>query len=107
RRRDGEGHLLPGEILIANPPSDHRQILNHEGTVDRIFLNWKKLDCAAAFAQRFFFSSENSVDQTQNTQCRPVIWWGWDDFVLLGTRCDKGSAGFVIVVCHSSHDAFH
>src|SRR5207249_10934850 len=49
-RMDGDGQLLTGEIVIANPPGDHRQVLNHERTVDRILLNGKKLDRAAAFA---------------------------------------------------------
>src|SRR5213083_41249 len=106
-RMDGDGQLLTGEILIANPPGDHRQVLNHERTVDRILLNGKKLHCAAAFAQRFFSSPETSVDQPQNTQCRTVIWLGLDHLLLLCTRRDKGSASFVIVVAHSSDNAFH
>ena len=53
---------LAGEVLIANPGGDHRQIRNHERTIDCILLHGKKLDCAPAFAQRFLLASKSGVD---------------------------------------------
>src|SRR5206468_7001170 len=50
RGTDGDCKLFAGEIVLANPCSDHRQIRYHKGPVDCIFSRRKKLDRASAFA---------------------------------------------------------
>src|SRR5438034_4480009 len=50
RGTDGDCKLFAREIFLANPCSDHCQILDHKWTVDCIFLHWKKLDRASSFA---------------------------------------------------------
>ena len=46
RIADGGGKLLAGEILIANPSSDHRQTHDYARAADRIFFHGKQLDGA-------------------------------------------------------------
>src|SRR6266571_4496592 len=38
-RTGGNGQLLAGELVITDPGSDHRQILDHRRTSDRIFFH--------------------------------------------------------------------
>jgi hypothetical protein len=58
----GDGKLFAREIFVANPRSDHGQILDHGLTVDCIFFHGKKLDCLPALAQRLLFPPKSSVD---------------------------------------------
>src|SRR6267143_705246 len=48
RRAGGDGELFAGKIFVANPRSDHRQILDHCWTNQCIFFYLEKLDCAPA-----------------------------------------------------------
>src|SRR5439155_3712507 len=80
---DDAGKLFASEIFVANPRSDHGQILDHVRAIHRIFFHGKKLHRAPPFAQRLLFSPESSVDQTKHAQRRAVIWLSLDDFLLL------------------------
>ena len=44
------GKLFAREIFVTNPRSDHCQILDHERTVNCIFLRGEQVNCALAFA---------------------------------------------------------
>ena len=59
---EGDLKLLAGEILVANPSRDHRETHDYARAADRIFLHRKQLGGAAAFVQRFLFSSKRGVD---------------------------------------------
>src|SRR5262249_60577796 len=59
---DGGRKLFAGEIFVADPCSDHSEILNHPRAIDRIFFRWQQLDRTSAFAQRFLFSPKSGVD---------------------------------------------
>src|SRR5262245_24743300 len=103
---DGNGKLLAGEIFVANPGSDHRQILNHDWTIDCIFLHGKKLDRAPAFLQGFLFSPQTRIDQAEHAHCGAIVWLSFDDFFLVRPCGSERSAGSRIVVGHSSDYAF-
>src|SRR6266403_4909985 len=66
RGPEGDGKLFAGEVFVANPGSDHREVFDHGDSVNRILFHRKKLNCAPAFAQRFLLPFERSVDQTQH-----------------------------------------
>src|SRR5262245_53488415 len=59
---DGGRKLFTGEIFVTDPCSDHREILNHSGAIDRVFFRWQQLYCASAFLQRLFFPPKSGVD---------------------------------------------
>ena len=51
---DCDGKLFEGEIFVANPGSNHRQILDHCDASERILSYRTKLHRTTAFAQRVF-----------------------------------------------------
>ena len=71
-----------------------------------IFFHRKKLNCAAAFAQRFLFSAEAGIDHAQHAPCRAEIWLRLDDFLLLCACSGKSQLRFALVVCHARDEAF-
>src|SRR5438552_13591619 len=104
---DDKGKLLAGEIFVAKPRSDHRQILDHGRTIHCIFLHGKKLNRALAFAKGIVLSPESGIDQTKDAQCRAVIWLSLDDFLLLRACSTELRPRFLIVFDHTSDNAFH
>ena len=72
--------LFASEIFVASPCSDHREILDHDRTLECIFFHGKKLNRAPAFAQCFLFPAESGVDQTKHAQRRAVIWLSFNRF---------------------------
>jgi hypothetical protein len=59
---DRSGELFAREIFLANPRSDHCQILYGSRTIQCIFFRRKKLNRAPSFAQRVLFSAETRID---------------------------------------------
>src|SRR5436190_21846728 len=59
---DRDGELFACEILIANPRSDHRQILDHCDASERILPYRTNLQRTTAFAQRVFFAPKCGID---------------------------------------------
>src|SRR6266700_7390417 len=107
RRTDGDGKLFAGEIFVASPRGDHRQIRNHERAIDCIFFHGKKLDRAPAFAQCFLFLAKSRVDQTKHAHRRAVIWFRSNRFLLLRACSSERSPCFSLVFRHTSDNAFH
>ena len=61
-RAGDHGQLLASEIFVADPGRNHRQILDHRRTSERIFFHGQKLNRAPPFAQRFFFAAQSGID---------------------------------------------
>src|SRR5205814_2729739 len=99
RAADNAGKLFAGEIFVANPRSDHRQILNHGDAL--------KLDRAPAFAQGVVFPPKSGVDQAKHAQCLSVIWLSLDDFLLLRACSSKSRPRFAFVLHHTSDNTFY
>src|SRR5439155_7028757 len=102
--RDRE--LFVGEIFVANPCSDHRQIFNHALAIEGVFRRRKKLDSAPAFSQCVLFPPKGSIDQTKHAQRWTVVWLGLDDFLLLGARRSESEPRFAFVFSQASDNAF-
>src|SRR6266487_3496116 len=104
---DDNGKLFAGEIFVAKPRSDHRQILDHGRAKHCIFFHGKKLNRALAFTKGIVLSPESGIDQTQDAHCRAVIWLSLYDFLLLRACSSESAARCVIVFCHTSDNAFY
>ena len=65
-RLDDDGELFAGEIFLSNPRCNHCKVSDEVPADECFFLRRKKLKCATAFAQRFLFPAEASVDHTQH-----------------------------------------
>src|SRR5438132_12513981 len=63
---NGDGKLLTGQSVVANPSRDHRKIGDHDAPTDCIFFHWKKLNCSPAFADRLLSPPKSGVDQTED-----------------------------------------
>ena len=73
--------FFTSEVIVANPCSDHRQVLDHTLPIDRILFHRQKFNGAAAFAQRFFFLAKSGIDQTEHDQRWAVrLGWAWTIF---------------------------
>ena len=107
RDADSGGELLQGKIFVANPRSNHCEILDYCGTVERIFFWGKQRGCAASFAQRFVFPFQSGIDQTKCAQRHRVIWLGLDNFLLVRPCSGEIRPRFVLVFRHSRDNAFH
>src|SRR5262249_48893699 len=59
---NGDRQLLASQILIAQPGSNHGQILDHGWTNQRILFHRSDLDRPLAFTQCFFPPAEARVD---------------------------------------------
>src|SRR6266516_7154568 len=103
---DGGGKLLAGEIFFTNPRSNHRQILDHDHAVECVLFHGKKLNPPSAFLQGLLFPPESSVDDTERTPCRAVIWLSLYDFLLLYARSSKSQLRLMFVICHARDNAF-
>src|SRR5215831_5924873 len=99
--------LFEGEIFIANPGSDHCQMLYQEDCCEWIVFYRKKLDCTPAFTQRVLFVSETSVDQTKRAHCQAVIGLSLDDFRLLCACYGKGRQRSAIIARHTGDDSLY
>src|SRR6266699_7166798 len=101
RAADDVGKLSARDIFVANPRSNHRQILDHGD------IHGKKLDRAPASAQRVVFPPKSGVDQAKHAQCLSVIWLNSDDFLLLGACSSKSRPRFAFVLHHTSDNTFY
>src|SRR5262249_48964993 len=72
RAMDDAGKLFAGELFVTDPRSDHRQVLEHRGTLAGIFLDRHQLHRAPAFAQRVLSAPRPGVDQPKHPPGRPV-----------------------------------
>ena len=90
--------LFAGEIVVANPCSNHRQILDHCDAVAPHPFPSVKLHRAPAFSQCFLFASKTGIDQTKHAQCRTVIGLGLDNFLLLRACSRESGLGSSIVL---------
>src|SRR5262245_32886049 len=61
-RTDRDRKLFAGEIFFTDPRGDHREVFDHTFSVNRIFFYGKKLNCAAALPQCFFFPPQPGVN---------------------------------------------
>src|SRR5581483_5765667 len=104
---DGRGKLFASEIFVTNPRSNHRGIGDHQRTIDCVLFHRKKLDRTLAFAQRLLSSAESGVNQTKHAPRRPMIWLSLDGFLLLRPRNNKSGSCLVMIVYHTSDDAFY
>src|SRR4029077_10651931 len=104
---NGDGKLLAGQSVVANPGRDHRKMRDHDPSIDSIFFYWKKLDGSTAFSQRLFLPPKSGIDQAKHTQCRPVIWLTFNDFLLLHACISKRRPRFAIIFDHTSIKTFH
>jgi hypothetical protein len=66
REANGGAKLIAREIVIANPRSNQREVLDHTPPTDCIFFNRKQLNRAPSFAQRFLFSAQAGIDQAKH-----------------------------------------
>src|ERR1043166_5633429 len=96
---NGDLKLLAGDIFVASPRCDHRQITDHAYTIDCIFFHRKKLDCAPPFSQCVFFSSQSSINQTKHAPRWAVIWLSLHHFLVLCARRGESNPCLVTVVC--------
>src|SRR6266481_7737692 len=78
-RLDDDGELFAGEIFLSNPRCNHCKVSDEVPADECFFLRRKKLKCATAFAQRFLFPAEASVDHTQHAPSRTKIGLRRDD----------------------------
>src|SRR5438067_2576306 len=81
--------------------------MDHERTIEGVFFHGKQLDRAPAFAQGLILPPESGIDYTEHAQCRTVIWFSLDDFLLLRARSSKSQLRLLLVVCHTRDNAFH
>src|SRR5207249_1260989 len=103
-----DGKLFAGEIFVANPRSNHRQILDHCDAPERVFFYRTTVHRATAFAPGFFLPPESGVDQTKHAQCWTVIWLSLDNFLLVreGSGEDR-RLRLGIVLCYTGDNPFH
>jgi hypothetical protein len=57
--------LFDRKIFLAGPGVDLREVNGKDYAIERIFRNRQKLACVPSFAQRFFFPTKASIDNTQ------------------------------------------
>src|SRR6266436_2560038 len=105
-RLDDDGELFAGEIFLSKPRCNHCKVSDEVPADECFFLRRKKLKCATAFAQRFLFPAEASVDHTQHAPSRTKIRLRLHDFLLLCACSDKGQLCSALVVCHAGDEAF-
>src|SRR5262249_8633672 len=99
----GSGQLFASEVFVANPCRSHCQILDHDGTVKRILSYRNKFNRAPAFTERFFFSSQGSINQTKHAKSRPVIWLKVYGFRLF-SECSSERGSRLFVIIHHASD---
>src|SRR5215813_6093874 len=99
------GKLFASEVFVANPCRSHCQILDHDGTVKRILSYRNKFNRVPAFTERFFFSSQCSINQTEHAKSRPVIWLKLHGFLLLGERSSECGSRFFGIIHRTSDNS--
>src|SRR6185503_9457527 len=104
---DGDCKLIASEIFFTNPCSGHRKVFDDALSVNRFFVDRKKLNCASAFPQRFFLPSQPGVDQTKHAERWPVAFRSLKYVLLLRSRCRESCACAWVIVRHPGDDAFH
>src|SRR5437773_11872438 len=82
--------LLNSQVALASPGTDHGKEIKDLWASVGVFCNRSKLERPPTLAQRLFFSSESSINQSQEAKSRAVIRPCADRFLLLCTRSGKG-----------------
>src|SRR5881392_3318571 len=84
--------LLNSQVALASPGTDHGKEIKDLWAIDGVFCNRGKLERPPTLAQRFFFSPESGINQSQEAKSRAVVRPCADRFLLLCTRSGKGGA---------------
>src|SRR3954447_9730255 len=83
--------LLNRKIELAHPATNDSIIIKDVRSIERFLFRTRELNRAPTFAQGFFFSSESSVDQTEDTKSCFGMWTHANSFLLSRTRRGKSS----------------
>src|SRR6266516_6120387 len=94
---DDSNNLFAGEIFFTNPRSNHRQIFDHEHTIEWVLFDGKQLDRVPSFAQRLLLPPESGIDDTEYAPCRAVICLRLHGFLLLRASSSKSQLRLVLV----------
>src|SRR5437764_7728618 len=109
---DAAGHfcrrleLFDGEVALAHPGTDDSIIVKDVRGIESFLFRTRQLNCAPTFAQCFFFSSESSVDQTEDAKSCFGMWTRVNSFFLFRTRRGKSSPRSGLIPFHSCDRTF-
>src|SRR5262249_33304451 len=58
---------------LTSPCINHSQISDQRRAFDRVFANWRQLNCAFAFANRIFLIAKYGINDAERAKCSRII----------------------------------
>src|SRR5437764_7905988 len=109
---DAAGHfcrrleLFDREVALAHPGTDDSIIVKDVRGIERFLFRTRQLNRAPTFAQGFFFSSEDSIDQSQDTERWLGMWICANRLLLFRARRSKSSPRPNLIPFYSGDQTF-
>src|SRR5436190_3190372 len=109
---DATGHfcrrlkLLNRKIELAHPATNDSIIIKDVRSIERFLFRTRELNGAPTFAQGFLFSSQSSVDETQDTESWFAMWIYANNFLLFRARCGKSGPRYGVVRLYPCDQTF-